>query len=117
MKRFCAALAAVLVAGLSPIAAHAAAAAPEAAKITKADIDKGMKEAPAVLTEGGVACSVVNARFIGALTLPADPKVKDSKPTTVNGYEVACKEGGGYSMLTMKPKAMIQDCIASASSG
>ena len=44
MKRFCAALAAVLVAGLSPLAAHAAAAAPEAAKITKADIDKGLKE-------------------------------------------------------------------------
>ncbi len=115
MKRFCAALAAVLVAGLAPAGAQAA-PAPEAVKITKADIDKGMKEAPAVLTEAGVACTITNARFIGALTLPADPKVKDAKPTTVNGYEVACKEGGGYSMLTMKPKAMVQDCIASASS-
>ena len=115
MKRFCAALAAVLVAGLAPAGAQAA-PAPEALKITKADIDKGMKEAPAVLTEAGVAGTITNARFIGALTLPADPKVKDAKPTTVNGYEVACKEGGGYSMLTMKPKAMVQDCIASASS-
>jgi hypothetical protein len=106
----------VLVAGLAPAAAHAAApAAPPAAKITKADTDKGMKEAPAVLADGGVTCSVVNARFIGTLTLPPDPKVKDSKPSTVNGYEVACKEGGGYSMLTTTPKPLVQDCIASAS--
>ena len=84
---------------------------------TKADIDRGMKEAPAVVADSGVACTVVNARFIGTMIMTptgADPKAKDTKPIPVTGYEVACKEGLGYTVLTMKPKATANDCIASS---
>ncbi len=116
MKRLGMAIAAMLIAGLAPMAAQAAPAA-EAPKITKADIDRGMKEAPAVIAQTGVACTVTNARFIGALSLPpADPKAKGAKPISVNGYEVACKEGMGYSLLTMPEKPSATDCLASSGS-
>jgi hypothetical protein len=103
-------------AALAPVAAQAAAPA-ELPKITKTEIDKGMKEAPAVVAEAGVTCTVVNARFIGTMTMAptgADPKAKDAKPVPVSGYEVACKEGLGYTVLTMKPTATANDCVASA---
>ena len=116
MKRLGMAIAAVLITALAPLTAQAAAPAAELPKITKVELDRGMKEAPAVLADSGVACTLTNARFIAALTLPADPKVKDSKPTPVNGYEVACKEGLGYSLLTTKPKPQALDCISAAGS-
>lgn len=116
MKRLGMAIAAVLFAGLAPIAAQAAPAA-EAPKITKVELDRGMKEAPAVVAQAGVACTVTNARFIGSLSLPpADPKAKGAKPVNVNGYEVACKEGLGYSVLTMPDKPSATDCIAASAS-
>ena len=116
MKRLGMALAAMAFAALAPVVAQAAAPA-ELPKITKVEIDKGMKEAPAVVAETGVACTVVNARFIGTMTMSptgADPKAKDTKPVPVNGYEVACKEGLGYTVLAMKPTATANDCVASA---
>ena len=115
MKRLGMALVALAFAALGPVAAQAA--APELPKVTKADIDRGMKEAPAVVADSGVACTVVNARFIGTMIMTptgADPKAKDTKPIPVTGYEVACKEGLGYTVLTMKPKATANDCIASS---
>ncbi len=116
MKRIGMAVAATLCMALAPMAAQAAAPV-EPPKITKADLDRGMKEAPAIVASTGVTCTVVNARFIGTLNMPpADPKAKDAKPTSVAGYEVACKEGLGYSLITMQPKPVIQDCVASAAS-
>ena len=116
MKRLGMALVAVAFAALAPVAAQAAAPA-ELPKITKTEIDKGMKEAPAVLAETGTTCTIVNARFIGTMIMAptgVDPKSKEAKPAPVAGYEVACKEGMGYTLLTMKPTATANDCIASS---
>ena len=114
MKRLGMAILAMAFAALAPVAAQAAAPA-ELPKITKADIDRGLKEAPAVAAEAGVTCTVTNARFIGTMTLsPTSKDAKDAKPTPVSGYEVACKEGLGYTLLTMKPTATANDCVASA---
>jgi hypothetical protein len=103
-----------MIAACTPLAAQAAAPAP--VKVTKADIDRGMKEVPQVITDAGVTCTVTNARFIGMLNMPADAKVPGSKPQSVGGYEASCKEGLGYTFINTKPKVLAQDCIASAGS-
>ena len=112
MKRFRAALAATLV-SIMAAGAGTAFAADAPPKITKEDIAHGMKDAPGVVTAVGLTCTVVNARFIGTLNLPADAKVPGSKAHAVDGYEVACKEGLGYAILNDKvAKPFVQDCIS-----
>ena len=113
MKRIGMALGALtlLTAGFAPLAAVAAKA--ELAPISQADKDKGMKEAPAVVAGLKLACEVSEARFIGNLTLNS----KDGKPAGGPAYEVACKAGGGYSILNKQPDPIILDCLAASESG
>lgn len=103
-------LAAMAVSFAAALCSPAAAADPPP-KITKEDIAKGMKDGPGVITQIGLTCTLTNARSIGQLNLPADPKTPGSKAHPVDAYEFACKEGLGYTVLVDKPKSTIIDCL------
>jgi hypothetical protein len=82
-------------------AAHAADKPADAkpAPITKEQIARGMKEAPAAAAAAGLPCTVSDAAYIG-----------QSGKSTV--YELACKEGLGYILLTGGPDpAKAYNCI------
>jgi hypothetical protein len=78
--------AALFVAVLAPVAVMSA---PKAGEVSKADRERGMKEAPAAIQSAGLSCQLTDARFIGA--------GKDAKTKVVtNYYEVACGSGVGF---------------------
>ena len=103
MKRLGMIVAAVaaLVAGQAMAAAKPAAPPP----IDKKARDQGVKEAPAAITAGKVACTMKDAYFVNAAT-DAKTKVK----TTY--YEVACNEGMGYLLESTPATTRAFDCIA-----
>ncbi|MHB8287518.1 MAG: hypothetical protein ACYDD1_22975 [Caulobacteraceae bacterium] len=78
--------AALMIGAGSAHAQDKAAADAKAKPITKDQITRGMKEAPAVATAAHLPCTVTNAAYLG-------------QAGKVNAYEVACKEGLGYVML------------------
>ena len=76
---------------------------------------QGMREAPAFLTQAGVACSVEQAIYEGEASL------LNAQGKTIGHarlYEVACAEGLGY-MLNVRAKAapVAFDCIAAGQTG
>jgi hypothetical protein len=75
----------VIGAGFSAQAEDKAADA-KAKPITKEQIARGMKEAPAIAKTANLPCTVTNAAYLG-------------QAGKVNAYEVACKEGLGFVML------------------
>lgn len=87
--------AALAVAALVPAAAFAAPKdAKPAAAVDAKSREAGMKEAPPLLAQAGVACQVSDARVIGL----------DKKANTTY-YEVACQEGMGYAVVAKKDAA------------
>ena len=90
---------AVLMIGATPLAARAQ----DGGAITKDQRDKGMKDAPALATSAGLTCTVSDAYFLGAST---------SKDGKVDVYEVACKQGLGYVLLSGKGPVKAYDCLA-----
>jgi hypothetical protein len=107
MKRLTMALAAMaaLAMGAAPLAAHAADAPAKKPDITKDQRERGMKEAPAVAKTAGVTCDVSDAYYIGA---------SNAKEGKQNVYEVACKQGLGYILLSSGSTAKAYDCLATA---
>jgi len=85
--------AALAVAVLTPAAVMAAKkpAAPAAAGVDAKSREKGMADAPALVTAGGLACTVSDARFIG-----------EDKKGGQSFYEIACSPGIGGVLLTKK---------------
>ena len=108
--------AAFFAAALSPVAAYAAdkPAAKPAADIT-ADPkrhEQGMKEAPPLLAQTGVACTVSDSIFQG------QAKGKDAAGKDVSNkyYEVSCQEGLGYIVqATDGGPVAAYDCLAMSS--
>lgn len=88
--------AALAVAALVPAAAFAAPkdAKPAAAAVDAKSREAGMKEAPPLVAQAGVACQVSDARLIGA-----------DKKSSTSYYEVACQEGMGYALVAKKDTA------------
>lgn len=86
-------------------------AAAPAAKLTKEQYQRGAKDVPALIPAAGIVCTPDQMVWKGKGT---DPKTKIES----NAYEVSCKEGLGYVLVTSsadpKPKAF--DCLAAASS-
>jgi hypothetical protein len=108
MKPFGLALAAIFAAAVfaAPLAASAA---DKPAPYTKDQISQGMKEAPAVVQTAALPCTVVDAAFVGQST-GKDDKGKDVKQSV---YEVACKEGLGYGVVSPVGGApKYYDCVA-----
>src|SRR4051812_11170280 len=66
--------------------------------IGKAQIDQGMKEAPALAQAAGAPCTIQTAAFLGT----AAQAGADGKPVQLKIYELACNEGLGY-VLMAKP--------------
>jgi len=87
---------------------QAMAAAPAATKLDPKAQAQGMKEAPAVVQQAGLDCSVSDAYFMGA----GEDKV-DGKPVKTNIYEVACGTGLGYIIVSKGPAAPPEayDCL------
>ena len=108
MKSFGLALAAIFAAA-ALAAPPAALAADKPATYTKDQISQGMKEAPAIVQTAGLPCTVTNAAFIGQST-GKDDKGKDVKQSV---YEVSCKEGLGYGVVSPAGGApKYYDCVA-----
>lgn len=120
MKRLGLALAAVVAVTALPLAAHAqranapaAAAAPAAkldAKTIAANKARGMKEAPPLVAGSDVkTCQVTDATYRGG----GEQKGADGKPAKFSAYEVACREGPGYLVLSTvgAPKPQMINCI------
>jgi hypothetical protein len=108
MKSFGLALAAILAAAAfaAPLAASAA---DKPTPYSKDQITQGMKEAPAVVQTAALPCTVVDAAFVGQST-GKDDKGKDIKQSV---YEVACKEGLGYGVVSPVGGApKYYDCVA-----
>lgn len=95
----CLALMASLVMGQ---AAYAADAAPT--KIDPKNVQKGMAEAPAVITAGNIPCTLTNALYIGA----SNVKTADGKGTKGQTYEVACKDAPGWILTMTADKQVVQ---------
>ena len=107
-----AAIAAALFAGAVLAPASALAADPPKAKPpSKEQLDKGAKDVPALIPTTGILCTPDQMVWKGKGT---DPKTKVES----NAYEVSCKEGLGYVLITSsadpKPKAF--DCLSAANS-
>lgn len=118
MQRFTIMLAAAvaLIFSQAPQLAWAAAApAKPAPPPTRAQIDRGMKEAPPLAAASGVPCTISSAAFLGA----ASQNGANGKPVQLNVYELACNEGLGYVLMSDKtqPKPQVYDCLAIKSSG
>ena len=94
MKPFGLAFAA-LIAVFAVSAPLAASAADKPAPYSRDQINRGLKEAPAVVQAAGLSCTPTNAAFVseGEAKLPDDPK---SKTVKVTNYEVACRQSFGY---------------------
>lgn len=107
MKRLTMALAAMaaLAMGAAPLAAHAADAPAKRPDITKDQRERGMKEAPAVAKTAGITCDISEAYYVGQST------AKEGKQ---NVYEIACKEGLGYLLISQGSTVKAYDCLAAA---
>ena len=128
MTRLGLALAAAAALCAAPLAAHAQratapsppAAKPGApppkldAKTIAANKDKGAKEAPALLSGAGVqTCEIAEATYRGQ----GDDKDAQGKSSgKISAYEVACKAGPGYILVsrTSAPKPQAFNCIIAA---
>jgi hypothetical protein len=97
MRRWATALAAVVLGVAAPLAAHAA-------DYGRDQLDRGMKEAPALVQKGGVPCTVTSAAYIGA----SDTKGGGQSQV----YEVACQQGLGYVLESSKSGVKAFDCLA-----
>lgn len=77
--------------------------------------DRGQREAPAILTQIGLACTVRQALYEGESEL-LDPQGKSIGRART--YEVACAEGLGYQLI-LRPKQapFAVDCIVAAGTG
>jgi hypothetical protein len=109
MRRLTMALAAMaaLAIGAAPLAAHAQDKKDDKkTAITKDQRDKGMKEAPPVAKTAGITCDITDAYYLGS------SKTKDGKQDV---YEVACKQGLGYILLSQGATAKAYDCLATQS--
>ena len=77
--------------------------------ISKAQIDTGMKEAPPLVQQAGIPCTLATAAYLGA----AQQKDAAGKAFQSKVYETACQEGMGYILMTRaapeKPQAF--DCV------
>ena len=69
------------------------------------DLERGAREAPAIVNAAGIGCTVTQAAFVGA--------AKDPGGAVLSSYEVACREGLGYVLQQgaagTAPKAF--DCV------
>lgn len=99
---------AVFAIGVAPLAAQAQEA--EAPKITKAQRDRGTKEAPAAMQAAGQPCTITDAYFMGNAT-QKDEAGKDVKS---NIYEVSCKEGLGYVVMSTPTSSKAYDCLVAS---
>ncbi len=100
MRRIGLALIALTMIGAAS-AAHAADKPADAKQkaITKEQIERGMKEAPAAAKAADLPCTVTDAAYLG-------------QSGKANVYELACKEGLGYVLLTGGPDpAKAYDCV------
>ena len=88
--------AALLAVGLSPVAASAA-DKPAKPTADSKNHDQGMTEAPPLVQQSSIPCTMNDARFIGQgkSKNTATGKEEDSKY-----YEVACQEGLGYIIIS-----------------
>lgn len=108
IRTFGLALAAIVALGAAPAMAQTKPAAPDL-KIDAKQHEQGQKEAPAVAAASGVQCSVTDGYFVGEST----QKGADGKEYKSKIYEVACKEGLGYALLTTPTgPAKHYDCIS-----
>ena len=99
MRRWASALAALVLGIGAPLTAHAA------DSYTGDQLEKGMKEAPAVVQKGGVQCTVTKAAYVGA---------SNGKDGESQVYEVACQQGLGYIVMSSKSGVKAYDCLATA---
>lgn len=96
----------MMAAVIMAFAGHAMAA--DAPKIDPAQRTQGMKEAPPVVQAAGLDCTIADALYVGQGSTKVDGKDVDSKV-----YEVACKEGLGYLVISPKGSAPeYYDCLA-----
>jgi len=106
------AAAALVMAVVTATASFAAPPPPGEAPIDPALRAAGMKEAPALIAEAKLPCTLADARQIGT------GKAADKAPVTL--YEVACKEGLGY-VIGREAKAgaplTAYDCLMMAKPG
>lgn len=82
-------------------------------KITAADKQRGMKEAPPLVTASDVkTCQVTDAAFRGQ----GEQKDAEGKSSKFSAYEVACQQGPGYLVLSNagQPKPQMINCIIAA---
>ncbi|MFT4253685.1 MAG: hypothetical protein QM608_14515 [Caulobacter sp.] len=100
--------AALAVAVLAPAAAFAAPKETKpAAAVDAKSREAGMKEAPPLVAQSGVACQVADARLIGA-----------DKKSNTSYYEVSCQEGMGYALVAKKDTApQAFTCLETAAVG
>lgn len=99
-------LAAALVVAVMAPAAVMAAKKPAPAAVAPGGVDpkareKGMADAPALVTSAGLACTVADARFIG-----------EDKKAGQSFYEVACSPGlGGVLLVKPETKPQFFTCL------
>jgi len=87
--------------------ALAATAAPAAGKIEPKMREQGMKEAPAVIQQAGIDCTVSDAYLMGN-----GETTVDGKKVKTSIYEVACGSGMGYVAQAIPGSAPVTyDCL------
>lgn len=69
--------------------------------------DRGLKDAPKLITDTGVPCDMVDAMYIGS-----GSTTKDGKTITGDTYEVSCKPDIGYFLLAFPQAARIAPSTA-----
>jgi len=69
--------------------------------------EKGMKDAPALVSQSGRACTVSDALYKGS----AKNKNAEGKTVTTDVYEVACQEGLGLIVLNAGGTVSANDCL------
>lgn len=97
---------ALIAAVLTPSAVLAAKPAPPP-QVTKEQREKGMKDAPALVTQSGADCQLADARYIGG---SADPKTKARS----DFYELACTGGEGLVVTKTATSALAYTCMETA---
>ena len=104
MRRLTMAMAApaTLMLGAAPLAAHAQ---DKSAAISKDQRDKGMKDTPALAKTAGLTCDISDAYYLGTST---------SKTGKAEIYEVACRQGLGYALISESGGVKAYDCLATS---
>ncbi len=81
-------------------------AAPRPTPISDEDRARGMKEAPAVVTEAKVPCEIGEARYVGEASADHDGKTVKGK-----AYEVACLSNQGFFLIHFQDgKTEVSNC-------